>query len=459
MMEYKRFDDRVFGILSRNSYFIVNTFPFKVYQIDNIGSFEELDLFYQDEMKGSDLIPYSNDYRFKGFFAMEWIMTSECNLNCPHCFAHVKGENGRYGLGEKHPLSIEELKAGIDHALVAFEEDITENNLSNAEFQLFIIGGEPLIEANNIMIAVDYLHEKLDQIKLNKSMDSILENYFVATNGLLIDDRIAKFFTKYPFTVSVSIDTPINPIKLDNTMTRKTEIAINGAKKLIEHGCNRVIINCVIPADKVYHLDGIMNYVENLGIMDKISGVQISPLTPPTRQSAFSGCKAEEVVISDWSKDLERCRYFSKKLIEYCKKYNTDMKKYHSRIRSMLNMGGMGYRCPVGQWKWCLCPGGDIYPCHQFVGIEKYKMGNVFDPEEVFKNKNAVMQKFFEERNVFKVKPCDNCPLQSCCVVFIDCPGRALLEGGSMYEVPEHQCLMAKNYLLEIFEKALWGEL
>lgn len=456
-MEYKKLDERVFGIHSRNSWFVMNTFPFVAYQIEDVDSFEALYEFYGSEMKGTDLIPFSDDYNFKGFFAMEWIMTTDCNLNCPHCFAHVKGENGRYGLG-KQPLSKEDLIDGIDKACKLFKDDIVNNELVDAEFQLFIIGGEPLMEFDNMVYAIEYLENQLVEIENSTQLNTLRRNYFIATNGLLIDDRIAKYLSKGPFTVSVSIDTPINPIKLDEHKSRKTDIAIKGAKKLLNNGMKKVIINCVIPADKVYELDAIMDYIESFGIMDQISGVQISPQTPPTRQTKFSGCESSSIVTSDWSKDLDRCRFFAKKLIEYCDKYNTDMKKYHMRIKSMVSSGGMGYRCPVGQWKWCLTPGGEIYPCHQFVGIEKYKMGNVHEEmQEFLKNGKEIFQ-LFKDRTVFKVKPCDECPLQSCCCVFIDCPGRALLEGGDMYKIPEHQCLMAKEYLLTILEQILWGE-
>lgn len=456
-MEYRKIDERVFGVHSRGAWFILNTFPFMAFQVEDVDDFESLAKVYQEEIKGNSLIPWSDDYDFRGFFAMEWIMTSDCNLNCPHCFAHTSGETGRYGLG-KAALTIEDLKDGIDKACHIFEEDISRNSLVQAEFQLFIIGGEPLMEFDNMVEAIEYLEVRLQAIERLHGMEKLVRNYFLATNGLLIDERIADYLSRRPFTVSVSIDTPINPLKLDEKKSRKTEVAVNGARKLLSFGMKKVIINCVIPAEKVYQLDQIMQYIESFGIMDQISGVQISPLTPPTRQAKYSGCTEERVLVSDWSKDVDRCRFFAGKLIEYCDRYNTDMKKYHLRVKSMLSAGGMGYRCPVGQWKWCLVPGGLIYPCHQFVGIDTYRMGNVHAPMEEFLRDNSEMVRLFHDRNVFLVKPCDECPLQSCCCVFIDCPGRALLEGGDLYHIPEHQCLMAKDYLLHILEQFLWGE-
>lgn len=459
MMEYKKLDERVFVAKSRGAYFIINTYPFLTLLIDGADSFENVSSYYFNNIKNSGILPYSDDYDFKGFFAMEWIMTSDCNLNCPHCFAHNKGEKGRYGLGEKNALSFSDLKDAIDKSLIQLQDDIVNNSLESAEYQLFIIGGEPLLEFPLLKQAITYLENELDCLKEKLSLKSINNTYFLATNGLLIDEKIAQYLSSHPFQVSVSIDTPVNPLKLDAKKTRKTEIAFKAVNCLISHGMRNVILNCVIPAEKVYELDNIMFYIESLGVMNRISGVQISPLTPPTRQTMFSGCSNCETIISEWGKDLDRCRFFAKKLIEYSDKYNTDMKKYHARVKHMIHSGGMAYRCPVGLWKWCLMPGGDIYPCHQFAGIEKYKMGNVHMEQNAFIQANKRMLDQLKDRLVFNVEPCNECPLQTCCCVFIDCPGRALLEGGSMYRVPEHQCLMAKEYLLTILEKALWNEL
>jgi len=49
-------------------------------------------------------------------------------------------------------------------------------------------------------------------------------------------------------------------------------------------------------------------------------------------------------------------------------------------------------------------PEGDIYPCHQFVGNEKFKMGNV--KEGVL---NRDIQNYFKNSNVYTKKECDSC--------------------------------------------------
>ncbi len=60
--------------------------------------------------------------------------------------------------------------------------------------------------------------------------------------------------------------------------------------------------------------------------------------------------------------------------------------------------------CGSGHEYLAVTPEGDLYPCHQFVGDEKFKMGNVH--EGVF---NSDFQKDFQKSNVYTKKDCAEC--------------------------------------------------
>lgn len=49
-------------------------------------------------------------------------------------------------------------------------------------------------------------------------------------------------------------------------------------------------------------------------------------------------------------------------------------------------------------------PWGDQYPCHQFVGDEKFKLGNIWDGVE-----NHAMQAEFAGCNVYAREECRDC--------------------------------------------------
>ena len=60
--------------------------------------------------------------------------------------------------------------------------------------------------------------------------------------------------------------------------------------------------------------------------------------------------------------------------------------------------------CGSGSEYVAITPEGDIYPCHQFVGIKEFKMGNV--------NENSIdakLQEKFMDSNVYSKEDCQNC--------------------------------------------------
>jgi uncharacterized protein len=440
---------------SHGSYFGVYTYPFSILALD-VRTEDEGRRVMLDLAQDGETFSPSVDYSYKGFYALEWIVTNDCVLNCPHCFARKQGDEGRYGLPAGSSLTLAEMMRSVDFAVEELRADVQKHNLEAAQFEVFIIGGEPLMRFDDLRQSLIHTRAQIQKMREDLHLERVDEKYFMATNGVLMNAEMADFLTVHNVTVSVSIDTPINPIKVDCDNRRSIESALRAVRLLAKRGHKDILLNCVIPAEHVYQMDEIMQYIEQLDVFPSISGVQLSPAVPPSRQTAFSGCASSETILSGWSGDIDRARFFASKLIEYSLKYKTDMKKYHSRVANMLLQGGVGYRCPVAQWKWCVVPGGDVYACHQLVGVDGFVMGNVNNDFATLRLSMAPLKETFAKRNVFDVTPCSSCVLQSCCVVFVDCPARCHLEGGDLFAVPPHQCETAKGYLLDIFEDFIW---
>ncbi|OJU11708.1 MAG: hypothetical protein BGN88_07330 [Clostridiales bacterium 43-6] len=68
--------------------------------------------------------------------------------------------------------------------------------------------------------------------------------------------------------------------------------------------------------------------------------------------------------------------------------------------------------CAIKRLRGCSCgneyvavtPNGDIYPCHQFVGMDDFKMGSLHDG-----SLNSEMKQFFSTANIFNKKECGRC--------------------------------------------------
>jgi len=68
--------------------------------------------------------------------------------------------------------------------------------------------------------------------------------------------------------------------------------------------------------------------------------------------------------------------------------------------------------CAIKRLRGCSCgneyvavtPEGDIFPCHQFVGDDNWKMGNVLD--DTF---DSEMKDVFSKANIYSKQECKNC--------------------------------------------------
>jgi uncharacterized protein len=83
-------------------------------------------------------------------------------------------------------------------------------------------------------------------------------------------------------------------------------------------------------------------------------------------------------------------------------------------------------------------PWGDLYPCHQFVGEEKYKLGNVFDGVT-----NESAQDEFRVCNAYARKECKDCWARLYCSG--GCAANSYHATGKISGVYEYGCELFKK--------------
>ena len=94
--------------------------------------------------------------------------------------------------------------------------------------------------------------------------------------------------------------------------------------------------------------------------------------------------------------------------------------------------------CGSGTEYMAVTPWGDLYPCHQFVGDEKYKLGNIYDGVT---NKEA--QQEFADCNLYAREECRSCWARLYCSG--GCAANAYHKTGSVRGVYEEGCELFKK--------------
>ena len=94
--------------------------------------------------------------------------------------------------------------------------------------------------------------------------------------------------------------------------------------------------------------------------------------------------------------------------------------------------------CGSGTEYMAVTPWGDLYPCHQFVGDEKYLLGNVFDGVS-----NTAAQDEFMGCNVYAREECRDCWARLYCSG--GCAANAYHATGSVKGVYKYGCELFKK--------------
>jgi uncharacterized protein len=345
-------------------------------------------------------------------------------------------------------MPLEVMLNAIEEAIRQLESRQASSPNKSLIFEMFITGGEPILVWPALRKALQYAKSRLGAVR---HVGEVVFTPHIVTNGTLIDDTVAAQLAESETVITVALDSPFNEVRVDASGTPATPSALVGLKRLIKAGHKRTSVNVVVPGETFSQIDRIFGYLEDQNAFKGVTSIQLSPLAPPIQHTEF----AEKKLATKRSGYLDPnvCREFSMKLIEYSIRYGLDMKQYGAKVGSLMEQGGARYRCPVAEWKWCVSPNSDVWACHQLVGIEKFRMGNLMDRGWYDSPHARSIRDLFLGRTVESADLCRDCVLSGCCMVFVDCPARSFLEMGDVYLVTPHYCECGKTYL-----ECLFGE-
>ena len=329
-----------------------------------------------------------------------------CNLNCAYCFA----SQGKYH-GERALMSFEVGKQALDF-LVA-----NSGNRHNLEVDFF--GGEPLMNFDVVKQLVAYARSI--EKEHNKNF-----RFTLTTNGVLIDDDVIDFANKEMSNVVLSLDgrkEVHDRFRVDYAGNGSYDNIVPKFQKLVE-----------ARGGKNYYMRGTFTH-HNPDFLEDIK--QMLDLGFDELSMEPVVCAAgdpSELTEADKAVVLDQYEKLAELMIERDKQ-GEPFTFYHYMID--LKGGPCVYKrisgCGSGTEYMAVTPWGDLYPCHQFVGDDKYLLGNVFDGV-----KNTAIQDEFLKCNVYSRKECQDCWAKLYCSG--GCAANAYHATGSVNGVYEYGC-------------------
>ena len=334
-----------------------------------------------------------------------------CNLNCSYCFA----SQGKYH-GERALMSFEVGKRALDF--------LVENSGTRRNLEVDFFGGEPLMNFDVVKKLVAYARS-IEKEK-NKNF-----RFTLTTNGVLIDDDVIEFSNREMSNVVLSLDG-----RKEVHDKFRVDYAGNGSWDKIVPKFQKFV---QARGGKNYYMRGTFthhnpDFLEDVRAMLDLGFNELS-----MEPVVCAAGDPSELTQDDLPIVLKQYEKLAELMIER-EEAGKPFTFYHYMID--LKGGPCIYKrisgCGSGTEYMAVTPWGDLYPCHQFVGEEKYKLGDVFGGVT-----NKLAQDEFASCNVYAREECKDCWAKLYCSG--GCAANAYHATGSVKGVYKYGCELFKK--------------
>ena len=334
-----------------------------------------------------------------------------CNLNCSYCFA----SQGKYH-GERALMSFEVGKRALDF--------LVENSGTRRNLEVDFFGGEPLMNFDVVKKLVEYARS----IEKEKGKNF---RFTLTTNGVLIDDDVIDFSNREMSNVVLSLDG-----RKEVHDRYRVDYAGNGSWEKIVPKFQKFV---EARGGKNYYMRGTFthanpDFLEDIKTMLDLGFSELS-MEPVVAASDDPSALTEE----DRKIVMKQYEDLAKLMLERDKD-GKPFTFYHYMID--LKGGPCIYKrisgCGSGTEYMAVTPWGDLYPCHQFVGDEKFKLGDIWNGIE-----NKEVQNEFASCNVYAREECRSCWARLYCSG--GCAANAYHATGSVKGIYEAGCELFKK--------------
>ena len=334
-----------------------------------------------------------------------------CNLNCEYCFA----AQGRYH-GDRTMMSFEVGKRALDFLI--------ENSGKQKNLEVDFFGGEPLMNWDVCKSLVAYGRSR-------EADTGKVFRFTLTTNGMLVDDDVINFSNQEISNVVMSLDGR----KEVHDELRKT-VTGSGSYDAIVPKFQKF---AELRGDREYYIRGTFtknntDFTEDILHMAELGFNKLSmePVVCATEDPL--ALSAEDMPVL-----MKQYEILAEEMLKR-KKEGKPITFYHYMID--LEHGPCVYKrisgCGSGTEYMAVTPWGDLYPCHQFVGEEKFRLGNIWEGVT-----NTAVREEFKSCNAYARVDCQDCWAKLYCSG--GCAANAYHATGKITGIYEYGCELFKK--------------
>ena len=334
-----------------------------------------------------------------------------CNLNCSYCFA----SQGKYH-GDRAVMSYEVGKQALDFLIA--------NSGTRRNLEVDFFGGEPLMNFQVVKDLVAYARS----IEKEKGKNF---RFTLTTNGVLVDDDVIAWANRECSNVVLSLDgrkEVHDRFRVDYAGNGSWEKIVPKFQKFVE-----------ARGGKEYYMRGTFTHANPDFLKDIQTMLDLGFNELSMEPVVCAAGDPSALTENDMAVVMDQYEKLAELMLER-DKAGKPFTFYHYMID--LTGGPCIYKrisgCGSGTEYMAVTPWGDLYPCHQFVGEERFKLGNIWDGVT-----NTQIQDEFAACNVYAHPECRDCWARLYCSG--GCAANAYHATGSVTGVYEDGCKLFRK--------------
>lgn len=327
--------------------------------------------------------------------------TERCDLNCQYCY--IPADMRRDGEQMSQAKLIDALERLKSH----FDQTIDDGRLP----QIIFHGAEPLMNKRAMFAAIDHFKDDY--------------RFGIQTNSTKLDDKSIEFLTSREVSIGLSLDGPLANItdKTRLTWTGKSvhDKVLTAMEKL--RGYPHYSVIATSTTENLVHLKDMVELFHRYEVPTCMLN-QVRCTLPGAREVRPSDADQARHFIAALDRSHELYKETGRKLV---------IANFANILLSILAPTARRLMCDIspcggGRAFFALAPSGDLFPCSEFIGVEEFKGGNLFEDDIDQVLKSEPFRKV-TERNVDQFKPCSDCAIRHFCGS--PCPAEAFeMNGG-----------------------------
>ena len=300
----------------------------------------------------------------------------DCNLRCEYCFA----QTGDFG-GERCIMPPEIGRKAIDFLI--------EKSANRENIELDFFGGEPLMAWDTVVETVKYA----------RSIEKQHGKHFrftITTNGVLLDDEKIDFINREMVNVVLSLDGRRETTdRIRRTLNGKSayDVIVPKFQKLVQQrGDKDYYVRATFTKYNLDFTNDVLHMRDDLGF-EQLSA---EPVVTDEKEPFAITETDLPTIFSEYDKLCEIMANRTQNKFNFFH-FMVDLDQGPCAIKRLRG-------CGCGNDYVAVDPNGNIFPCHQFVGIDKWKMGNLLDGTF-----NDDIKSYFAKTHLYSKQGCRDC--------------------------------------------------